>query len=60
MAGVTYQFCVGCEYRRDTETTVSCPADFNPYNENECPRHKQYMALRALDRMGKAKKKRFK
>lgn len=58
MAGVTWQFCAGCTHRADTETSVSCPADFNPYDSDNCPRHGKFMQLEMIVRMGKKRKTR--
>jgi len=56
MAGVLYQFCVGCSHRVDTETSVSCPARFDPYETKLCPRHGKFVHLEMIVREGKKKK----
>lgn len=58
VAGSLYQFCVGCKLRKDTKKTIFCPANFNPYNDELCPRNKLFLAMqkKARDgRMGKRK-----
>ena len=42
MAGVLYQWCVGCPHRNDTPKTVSCPADFNPYDDEKCVKENEH------------------
>lgn len=45
MTGSVYQFCVGCAHRKDTLKSISCPADFNPYDDEKCPEHVKFMGL---------------
>jgi hypothetical protein len=45
MAGCLYQFCTGCEHRTDKGKEIACPAGFNPYDNEKCPRHEKYISL---------------
>jgi hypothetical protein len=59
MAGCKYHFCDKCPYRSDTATAISCPADFNPYDTDNCQRHIKFMELEKRARLGKEKKSKF-
>ena len=59
MAGSKYHFCDGCPYRNDTEKTIECPADFNPYDGDKCQRHDKFVEMEVRARIGKTKKTRF-
>lgn len=59
MAGCKYQFCMGCPYRQDTDKTISCPADFNPYDKEKCPRNAKFEEMEQRARLGRMKKSRY-
>jgi len=56
MAGSLYQFCVGCVHRKDTKKKISCPARFNPYDADNCPRNGLFIAQQKRIRDNKTKK----
>ena len=49
MAGVLYQICVGCGHRTEKiipscgNHVLECPAGFDPYDKEKCPRHEDFM-----------------
>ena len=50
MTGCKYQFCVGCLYRTDVGNVISCPSDFNPFDEEKCPRNDKFRLLESRKR----------
>ena len=51
-----YQFCVGCPHMKEDDNAISCPSQFDPYDDEKCPRHAQYMSMREMERLGRMKK----
>jgi len=52
MTGSLYHFCNGCEFRKDTGKNISCPSDFNPYDDGKCQRNSKFIALEKRKRDG--------